>query len=258
MSGFKYSAHVGYLFTDKPLSERIKAAAHHGFGAVEHPAPYSVEAQEMAQWLKEAGIVYTQFGLHAGDAQRGEKGIAIFPERREEFRRSVGVGLDYAEAIGVSMVHVMAGVLPSARRSRHHWDCYLENLAYAAREAESRGVMILIEAMSAGAVPNYFIETADQAADAAASTGYANVKLLFDVFHTVSTGLDVHEQIRKHASQILHVHIADYPGRHEPGSETLDFDAIRETLTGAGYRGWLGCEYIPAGQTEEGLGWLKV
>lgn len=257
MPGLKHSAHVGYLFTDRPLRERIRAAADHGFGAVEHPAPYSVDAQEMARWLKEAGIVYTQFGLHAGDVQLGEKGIAIFPERREEFRSSVGAGLDYAEAIGVRMVHVMAGVLPRSHRSRHHWDCYLENLAYAARQAETRGMTILIEAMSAGAVPNYFIETPDRAAEAAAETGYANVKLLFDVFHTASTGLDVDEQIRKHAARIAHVHIADYPNRHEPGSETLDFKAVYDTLWDIGYRGWLGCEYVPAGRTEEGLGWLK-
>jgi hydroxypyruvate isomerase len=71
----------------------------------------------------------------------------------------------------------------------------------------------------------------------------------------VNSGLDIYEQIDKHADLLGHVHIADYPGRHEPGSGTLDFDQIRSALTRAGYNGWLGCEYIPAGRTDDGLSW---
>ncbi|RUM95611.1 hydroxypyruvate isomerase [Pseudaminobacter arsenicus] len=258
MSDFPYSAHIGYLFTDKPLRERIAAAKRHGFSAVEYPAPYGVPAQEMAEWLRAEGLPYTQFGLYSGDAQRGEKGLAIFPERREEFRRSVEDGLDYAEAIGVGMVHAMAGVLPAANRKQEHWDCYVENLAYAAGEAGKRGITILIEAMSAGAVPDYFIDTANRAAAAIAAAGGTNLGLLLDIFHTANMGLDIFEEIRTHAGLIAHVHIADYPGRHEPGSGSLDFDRIGGMLAEIGYRGRLGCEYVPAGDTEAGLAWLAA
>ncbi|MEP7456050.1 TIM barrel protein [Phyllobacterium sp. SB3] len=258
MSNFKYSAHIGYLFNDRPLSERIAAAARCGFSAVEHPSPYEVPAQEMADWLSSAGVPYTQFGLYSGNARLGEKGLAIFPDRREEFRRSLSDGLHYAEAIGVKMVHAMAGVLPVASRNRHHWDCYIENLSYAAKQAERRGITIVVEAMSSGAVPDYFIETPDRGAQAIAETGQSNIGLLFDVFHTVNMGLNLDEQIRKHAALISHVHIADFPGRHEPGSETLDYSAIERSLAEIGYEGWLGCEYVPAGRTEDGLGWLNA
>lgn len=256
MSTFPYSAHIGYLFTELPLSERAAAAARAGFDAVEYPAPYAVPAEEMAKWLKSAGLSYTQFGLYSGDANKGEKGIGIFPARRDEFRRSVADALDYAEVINVSMVHAMAGVLPPDRRSHIYWDCYVENLAYAAQEAKKRGVRVIVEPMSAGAVPDYFISTPDQAAHAIAEAGGDNLGLLLDVFHIVSAGLDVHQQIAKHAELITHVHIADFPGRHEPGSATLDFAAIGRSLTDAGYHGRLGCEYIPAATTEAGLGWL--
>lgn len=256
MSDFPYSAHIGYLFTDKPLRERIAAAKRHGFSAVEYPAPYGVPAQEMAEWLRAEGLPYTQFGLRSGDAQRGEKGLAIFPDRREEFRRSVEDGLNYAEAIGVRMVHAMAGVLPAANRSQAHWDCYVENLCYAAKEAGKRGITILVEAMSAGAVPDYFVETPDRAAAAIAEAGSPHLGLLLDIFHTANMGLDICEEIKRHADLIAHVHIADYPGRHEPGSGSLDFDLIGGTLADIGYRGRLGCEYVPAGDTEAGLSWL--
>lgn len=254
---YRLSAHLGYLFTELPLRERFHAARAHGFAAVEHPAPYSVPAQEMAAWLDEIGLPYTQFGLFSGDAARGEKGLAIFRARQAEFRESVARGLDYAQAIGVTMVHAMAGVLPAAARQADHWDCYIENLAFAADAAARREMRILVEAMSPGAVPDYFIETPDRAAEAIAATGRANISLLFDVFHTVNSGLDLGGEIARHAGLIGHVHIADHPGRHEPGTERIDYLAVCRALAGAGYRGYLGCEYTPRAGTVPGLAWMR-
>jgi hydroxypyruvate isomerase len=256
MPDFAYSAHIGYLFTDRPMAERIASATRCGFQAVEHPSPYAVPAEEMAGWLSSAGARYVQLGLYSGDASQGEKGLGIFPERRAEFRESVAEALDYAEAVGASMVHAMAGILPSAQRTQDHWDCYVENLAFAAAEARPRGIKVIVEAMSQGAVPEYFIATPDQAARAITEVGEENLGLLLDVFHAASSGLNVEHEIAKHAALLAHVHIADHPGRHEPGSATLDFDAVERALQKANYDGFLGCEYSPLGSTEAGLGWL--
>jgi hydroxypyruvate isomerase len=256
MPGFAYSAHIGYLFTDKPMKERIASATRCGFTGVEHPAPYAVPATDMAGWLKAAGARYVQLGLYSGDASKGEKGLGIFPDRRGEFRRSVAEALDYAEAVGASMVHAMAGILPAAQRAQHHWDCYVENLAFAAAEARPRGIKVIVEAMSQTAVPEYLIATPDQAACVIAETGEENIGLLLDVFHTASVGLNVEQEIAKHAALLAHVHIADHPGRHEPGSATVDFDKLERALQNANYDGFLGCEYSPIGSTEAGLGWL--
>src|SRR3954463_7908769 len=257
MPGFAYSAHLGYLFTELPLAERIAAATRCGFEAIEHPAPYSVPAAEMAGWLRSAGAQYVQLGLYSGDASKGEKGIGIFPDRRDEFRASVTEALDYAETVGASMVHAMAGILPPAQRARHHWDCYVENLAFAATEARPRGIKVIVEPMSQAAVPGYFIATPDEAARVIAEAGEENIGLLLDVFHTASVGLNVEQEIAKHAALLAHVHIADYPGRHEPGSATVDFDKLEHALQRASYDGFLGCEYSPIGPTEAGLGWLR-
>jgi hydroxypyruvate isomerase len=211
----------------------------------------------MAGWLESAGARYVQLGLYSGDASKGEKGLGIFPDRRAEFRESVAEALDYAEVVGASMVHAMAGILPPGQRAQQHWDCYVENLAFAAGEARARGIKVIVEAMSQGAVPDYFIATPDDAARAIAEAGEENLGLLLDVFHTVSTGLDVEQVIAKHAALLAHVHIADFPGRHEPGSATVDFEALELALRKANYGGFLGCEYSPTGTTEAGLGWLS-
>jgi hydroxypyruvate isomerase len=254
---YGYSAHLGYLFTELPFRERFGAAKKHGFVAVEYPSPYFTPASDVAEWLADTGLTYVQFGFLSGDASKGEKGIAIFPERRAEFRESVFKGLDYAEVIGVQKLHAMAGVLPKALRTREHRDCYIGNLAWAADRAAERNVTILIEAMSAGAVPDYFIETPDEAAAAIADIGRSNVRLLLDVFHAVNSGLDPVAQIITHADRIAHIHIADQPGRHEPGTGSIDFETVYRALEEAGYTGLIGCEYSPSGLTTDGLAWLE-
>jgi hydroxypyruvate isomerase len=257
MTPFAYSAHLGYLFADRPMPERIASAARFGFEAIEHPAPYSVPAAEMAGWLESAGLRYAQLAVFSGDAAKGEKGLGIFPDRRDRFRASVTQALAYAETVQATMVHAMAGILPRAQRQPHHWECYVENLAFAAREAAPRGITIIIEPMSQAAVPDYFIDTPEQAARAISEAGEANLGLLLDVFHTVSAGLDVEQEVATRAALLAHVHIADVPGRHEPGSGEVDFEKLELALRGAGYAGYLGCEYAPASTTELGLGWLQ-
>ena len=256
MTPFAYSAHLGYLFTDLPMQERVAAAARAGFAAIEHPAPYDVPAEEMASWLQAAGLRYAQLALPSGDATKGEKGIGIFPDRREEFRAGVRTVLDYAETVQAPMIHAMAGILAPTLRSAHHWDCYVDNLGFAAREARRRGITIIVEAMSEEAVPDYFIATPERAARAIADAGEPNMGVLLDVFHTVSAGCDLEQEVNRCATVLSHVHIADVPGRHEPGTGTVNFETLELALQSIGYAGYLGCEYVPASSTDAGLRWL--
>lgn len=253
---FAFSAHLGYLFTELPFQDRLKAARDAGFSAVEYPAPYSIPAETMAKLLDEVGLPYVQFGLRYGDAARGEKGIAIFPERRIEFRTSVAEGLAYADKIGVRMVHAMAGILPISDRLPEHLDCYHENLRFAADEAAKHGISILVEAMSPAAVPDYFLSTAHEAVTAVRDMLHPNIRLLLDVFHTVCVNEDPLAIIGANADIISHIHIADTQGRHEPGSGTIDFTSIYATLRQLRYDGFIGCEYKPKRRTVEGLGWM--
>src|SRR5450830_840799 len=56
---------------------------------------------------------------------------------------------------------------------------------------------------------------------------------------------------------IGHVQIALVPLRNEPGTEELDDFRVLQELESLGYTGFVGCEYRPAGNAVEGLGWLK-
>ncbi|WP_203236352.1 TIM barrel protein [Methylobacterium crusticola] len=80
------------------------------------------------------------------------------------------------------------------------------------------------------------------------------MKLLFHVFHCVSLGRDPVALIAAHDDLIAHVQIADHPGRHEPGSGTIDFAPALRVLEASRYDGHIGCEYHPSGRSEDSFG----
>jgi hydroxypyruvate isomerase len=84
-----------------------------------------------------------------------------------------------------------------------------------------------------------------------------NVALQFDAYHTHMMREDVVAEFAKHQKILGHVQVSDVPGRHEPGSGEIDFEAFFTTLDARNYGGWVGCEYRPEGDTMAGLGWLK-
>lgn len=255
MKGF--SAHIGYLFNEVPLDRRFAAARDAGFRMVEHPSLYSLPAARVRQLLAECGLGLVQSSFPAGDIARGEKGFAALPDQIERFRASLAGSVDYAVEAGIPALHCMAGVRPADADPRQMWDTYIANMRAAAGAAAEHGILLLIEPISSGSIADYFIEDPMDAVRAIAEIGAPNVRLLYDVFHATMIGSDPFAFIRDHAELIYHIHIADHPGRHEPGTGTIDFQRLHGTLEDVGYDGFIGCEYVPRGDTVEGLGWMN-
>lgn len=239
----RLSAHIGYLFTEEPLADRLAAAAQAGFTAVEHPEPWAIPAAEMRQRLDDLGLVLSQ--VSSGMGQAGEKGLAALPGREDAFRAGFRRAADYALATGCPFVHPMAGVGGDTA-------CYEANIGWALAQVAGTGLRLLIEAIT---IPGYHMATLEQAMALQDRFGGAPA-LLFDSYHAAILGHDPVAWATAHAARIGHVHIADHPGRHQPGSGTLALPALRSALLGAGYSGAIGFEYIPTGPTAESIGFL--
>ena len=93
----KFSANLTILFTDLPLLDRFAAAAKSGFKGVEYMSPYEETKADLVARLRDNGLTQVLHNLPAGDWAAGERGIAIFPDRVEEFRRGVAQAIDYAQ-----------------------------------------------------------------------------------------------------------------------------------------------------------------
>jgi hydroxypyruvate isomerase len=104
--------------------------------------------------------------------------------------------------------------------------------------------------------PTALFHDVDDAAAIARETG-GRIGLQFDVYHTAMNGRDVVAAFDAHRDLVRHVQFADAPGRHEPGTGTVDLETILPAIAGMGYRGLFGAEYRPSRETEATLGWMK-
>ena len=107
--------------------------------------------------------------------------------------------------------------------------------------------------------PRYPLTRADEAVALVhqlRDAGHQNVGFLCDFYHLAMEGADLLGVVDTYGSYIEHVQVADAPGRHEPGTGTVDFDTVLPHLRTSGYAGWVGCEYRPSGMSSESFGWM--
>lgn len=246
----KLCAHLGYQFLEFPPLERFAQAAAAGYKAVEWPGMYACAASELRDLLQLHGLQWTQVTLPTGAA--GEKGLAAVPGRHDEFEAGLREAINYAQALGATAIHPMAGIVPDWRAPEVR-EAYLRNLRTAAQAAHESGLEVLVEVIGDGDVPGYAMCRYEHAESVFAELSDVRLRLLLDAYHAqVLTG-DAVAVARRWAGRIGHVQIADVPGRHEPGTGTIDFKKFFATLDESGYQGWVGCEYRPLTTTLEGL-----
>lgn len=253
--GRAYSAHLGYLFTELPLEDRFAAAAQAGFSQVEHSDPYALPSARIRELCRDNGLEFVQLALPAGDRSRGERGLAAVPGREVEFREGLETALRYAEDVGARHVHAMAGILAEGLGWADVRQTYVDNLRFACGAAERCGKDVLVEAIGPATIARYALGDPALAVSVMEQIRAPNLAILLDAFHETNAGRDPAAFVRAHGALVAHVHLADHPGRHEPGTGTIDFVRLFAALDAVGYRGAFGLEYGPAAATLAGLGW---
>ena len=254
----RFAANLSMMYTEHAFLDRFAAAARDGFAAVEFLFPYEWPAATIAAALADNGLKQVLFNAPPGDFAGGERGIAALPGREEEFRSGFARALDYAAALGCSRVHVMAGLVPAGGDRASMRARYLGHLAWAAERARAAGVDVLIEPINTRDIPGYLLNRQDEAHAVLAEVGAANLKVQMDLYHCQIVEGDVAMKLRAYlpTGRVGHLQIAGVPERHEPDAGELNYGYLFERDRSLGYKGWIGCEYRPAGDTSQGLSWL--
>jgi hydroxypyruvate isomerase len=252
----KFAANLSMMFNERPFLERFEAAAKAGFTAVEYLFPYDYPAEVVAETLRGAGLKQALFNMPPGDWAAGDRGLASFPDRREEFEAALVTAIAYGKVIGTPLLHMMAGIAPSDDGAAA--SCYRDNLKKAADATAETGIGLVIEPINKRDMPGYFLNDFNRAFDLIADLDRPNLSLQFDVYHRQILHGDVITALRQMAPRIGHIQIAAVPTRHEPMTGELDDRRIFQEIDAIGYQGYIGCEYRPAGNTEDGLGWMKA
>ena len=253
----KFAANLSMMYQEHDFLQRYAAAAKDGFKAVEFLFPYAYPAADLRARLNDNGLAQALFNGPPGNWDAGERGLASVPGRESEFKKGVEQALEYARVLGNDRVHLMAGLIkPDQDRARHR-AVYVSNLAYAARQAASAGMTIVIEPINTRDIPGFFLNRQDEAHAICAEIGAANLKVQMDFYHCQIVEGDLAMKLKRYIGGVGHIQIAGVPERNEPDVGEINYPYLFRLMDELGYGGWVGCEYRPKGATSAGLGWLK-
>lgn len=264
----RFDVNLSILFTELPLLERPAAAAAAGFTAVElwwpwidSPTPEQFELDALRNALRDAGTQLVGLNFYAGQLPGPDRGALSIPgEESDRFRANIDVAADFAQSVGCKALNALYGNRVEGVDPQDQDSLALENLVLAARAADRVGATLLIETLNQPESPRYPLVSAESAIEVVdkvnAATGLGNAAFLMDLYHLSMNGEDLNEVIDRYAEKTGHVQIADNPGRGAPGTGALPLGELLDRLAKAGYDGWIGLEYKPAGPSADSFAWL--
>lgn len=253
----RFAASLTFLWSDRPFIARFDAAARAGFGAVEYMFPYAEDLDAIAGELRRLGLRQVLFNLPAGDWAAGDRGMAVDPARRSEFRQGVRLGIDVARRLGCPRVNCLVGRQLDGVPVEEQWACLVDNIKSAAAAFEKVGLVLLVEPVNTFDIPGFFLRSTSEAFHLQDAVGAANLKVQFDVYHAQRMEGNLTHTLTRNIGRIGHIQVADAPDRNQPGTGEINFAYLFRALDRTDYGGEVGLEYRPSGATDESFDWIE-
>jgi hydroxypyruvate isomerase len=246
-----WSACIEMLFSEEPVfASRIQATKAAGLDAV-----------EFWQWsnkdIDAVGAALAETGLPLAGILCEPIANLTNPATHEFFLAGVEASLGAAKRLGAPLMIAQAGnaVAGLSRQAQHA--ALVACLKRAADIVAGSGVIIALEPLNDRVDhPGYFLTSTGEGLDIIDEVGRPEIRLLYDIYHAAVMGEAI-EVLDGRLDRVAHVHLADAPGRHEPGSGSMDWRARLDWLSAHGYAGMVGLEYRPSSGIAASLGWLK-
>ena len=244
----KASVCVEMIYTEYPFLERIQMAADQGFDALEFWNWDNKDMPAVKKASREAGIPIATFQSNRG-------GTLINPAHRKSFIAGIQESLDMAREMGAEKLFVLTDELGDDRSVKFQfpelsdeekYESVLGGLKELAPLAEAAGVTLLLEPLNDLVDHSgYWLKNSEVGFELVRKVNSSNIRLLFDIYHQQVTEGNIIERLTGNLDIIGHVHVADVPGRHQPGTGELNYANILRRLDEAGYDGYIGLEFEP-------------
>ena len=236
---------VEMVFDDEPFHERVPRAAAAGADAVEFWGWRDKDLDALRAAADEADVPVAAFG--AG-------GTLTDPDQADEAVETIRESIETAGDLGCPTLIATTGPDVDGLDRETQYENVVEVLSTVAPDAEEAGVTLALEPLNTAVDHSgYYLTSSAEGFDIVDDVDSPGVRLLYDVYHQQITEGNVIQTVTENVDRIGHVHVADVPGRHEPGTGELNYANVFSALDDAGYDGYVGCEFRPTGDSESAM-----
>ena len=240
---FNLSVMLWTVYKDLPFEQRLEKVAEAGYQAVEL-------VKEFENW--------TDADFRRGNSKKRSLGITFDatagvwtgtadPAARDKFVADLKNFLPIAEKLECPAIIVLSGNRVEGLSHDAHHEACIEALKRGADLAAKQKAALLLENIDQEENPKYYLTSVAEGFEIIRKVNHPNVKFLYDFYHEQIAEGNLIEKLEKNIDLVGLVHIADVPGRHEPGTGEINYANIFRKLAQLKYDRYAAMEFEPAG-----------
>jgi hydroxypyruvate isomerase len=247
------------VFKGPPFEDRLAKVAESGYSNVQLVGEYAkwtpADFDRAVAAAKRLGIQFdSTAGLHNGVAN---------PAVRDAFLAELTQALTPMQTLSCPSMIVLSGNVVPELSHQAQLDSCIETLKQAAKIVEGKTiagqpVRLLLECIHVEENPKYFLTSAKEGIEVVRAVNHPQVQFLYDIYHEQMGFGNLIDKLDKHIDVIGLIHVADVPGRHEPGTGEIDYGNIFKKLAQLNFRHNIAMEFIPTGDQVAALKAAKV
>ena len=240
---FNLSVMLWTVYKDLPFEQRLEKVAEVGYQAVEL-------VKEFENWtdadFRRANSKKRSLGI-TFDATAGVWTGTADPAARDKFVADLKNFLPIAEKLECPAIIVLSGNRVEGLSHDAHHEACIEALKRGADLAAKQKAALLLENIDQEENRKYYLTSVAEGFEIVRKVNHPNVKFLYDFYHEQIAEGNLIEKLEKNIDLVGLVHIADVPGRHEPGTGEINYANIFRKLAQLKYDRYAAMEFEPAG-----------
>jgi hydroxypyruvate isomerase len=242
--GVRFSVMLWTLEKQAPFDRCVEIVAEAGYQGIELTGQWrkwsAEDTQRVKAKMRSLGLVFDLLsGVRVGFAD---------PKASDAFLAAFSEQINVCKDLDSPMINLRSGnVIEGVERSVQH-AAAVENLKRAADLAAAAGLTFVIEPVDPLEAPKEYLTTVTEGFEIAREVGNPHLQVLYDFYHEQRAYGNLIEKLEKNIDLVGLVHIADVPGRHEPGTGEIDYTNIFRKLAELKYSKFVTMEFYPTGE----------
>ncbi|HYP09362.1 MAG TPA: TIM barrel protein [Bryobacteraceae bacterium] len=230
------------------FEERVQIAARAGIQSVELVAEHAQwSATEAAAKLKFVRSFNMGMDTIIATPEWGKRPVSMVdPQQRENFLADVRKAIEWAQRLEVPQIILMSGNAIPGRTRAEQYASLVEGAKRAAELAAQAKLTLIMEPLNSKVNhKGYFLDTCVEGLKLVNEVGSPALKLLFDLYHEQVQAGDVSRTLADAAPHVAVFHVADNPGRNDPGTGEMNYPHLYKSIAKTGFSGYICMEYLP-------------
>ena len=252
----KKSVCIEMIFTEVGFEDRFQLTRESGFDYIEFWSWQDKDIKKIKELCRVHGLKVASFS--------GDQDFSMVDKRQQEdYIGFVKESIETAKLLSCGHLVVHSNALGEKGVVINHYPniakknkmaTMLDVLKTLATEAEKSDIILVLEALNTTVDHRgNFLTSTKKAAELIRSVDSSHIKILYDVYHMQIMEGNIINTLEAYIDAIGYIHIADVPGRHEPGTGEINFANIMKALKRLNYDGMIGFELAPLHDSKEAV-----